>query len=174
MVLFFTSLLLCSFFVLTATDKVSAEISDDFDSQLITGANVVIVPGVPTNLSVIYDGAKAVLDWDAPVDGGGSAVTGYNLYRSTTSGGIFSVIASPSGPNYSDTNLTKGQTYWYKVSAVNADGEGPQSPAFSIDVPRPASDNTLTLMVLIGIIVMLVVVLLVAVPLIIRNLKRKK
>jgi hypothetical protein len=69
------------------------------------------------------------LHWSAPSSNGGTAVTGYRLYRATASTGPFSLIASPGAgaTSYTDSGLTALQTYWYRATAVNAVGEGPVS-----------------------------------------------
>jgi predicted phage tail protein len=127
------------------------------------GAVIPAVPGVPTGLTATPSNAQAVLAWAAPASDGGSPITGYKLYRSTTSGGTYSLIASPTALTYTNTGLTNGQTYWYKVSAVNANGEGANCSAVSVLVPQPvspASDSTtLILVAVIAIAAVLVAVL---------------
>jgi hypothetical protein len=44
-------------------------------------------------------------------------VTKYEVYRATTSGGMFSLITTTSSLNWTNTGLTTGKTYWYKVRA---------------------------------------------------------
>ncbi|HLP78711.1 MAG TPA: LamG-like jellyroll fold domain-containing protein, partial [Candidatus Paceibacterota bacterium] len=60
-----------------------------------------------------------------------SASTGaasYNVKRSTTNGGPYTVIATDvTTTHYADPGLTNGMTYYYVVSAVNTDGEGVNS-----------------------------------------------
>lgn len=53
------------------------------------------------------------------------AATGYKIYRSTTVGGTFTLVnGSPiAGNSYSDTTVTTGQDYYYKVTAVSANLE---------------------------------------------------
>jgi len=58
------------------------------------------------------------LSWSAS-----SGATSYNVKRSTTSGGPYTTIASPTTTSYTDTGLTNGTTYYYVVSAVNGAGE---------------------------------------------------
>ena len=130
---------------------------------LTMGAVIPVVPDVPTGLTATPGNAQVVLAWAAPASDGGSPITGYKLYRSTTSGGAYALIASPTALTYTDTGLTNGQTYWYKVSAVNANGEGANCSAVSVLVPQPvspASDSTtLILVAVIAIAVVLAAVL---------------
>jgi hypothetical protein len=60
------------------------------------------------------------LSWDAST----SQVVGYNVYRSTKSGGQYSRInpTLESGTVYTDTSVVGGQTYYYVTTAVNASG----------------------------------------------------
>ena len=46
----------------------------------------------------------------------------YNVYRSTTSGGSYSLVASLTTNSYSDVGLTAFTTYYYIVSAVDVSG----------------------------------------------------
>lgn len=54
-----------------------------------------------------------------------SNVVGYNVYRSTTSGGYYSELnsAALTGTSYSDTTVTAGTTYYYVATAINSSGE---------------------------------------------------
>ncbi|MGD0817078.1 MAG: fibronectin type III domain-containing protein, partial [Methanomassiliicoccales archaeon] len=81
------------------------------------------VPTVPIGFSVIAGDSRASLDWSAPTDSGGSAVSSYNVYRSTTLGG-YVLIGNTASLTYSDPGLSNGQRYYYSVAAVNAVGEG--------------------------------------------------
>lgn len=57
------------------------------------------------------------------------AVTGYNVYRGASPGGESGTpIASNVSLPYSDTGLTNGTAYYYKVAAVNSLGAGAMSP----------------------------------------------
>jgi hypothetical protein len=82
------------------------------------------LPSSPQNVVAIPGNAHVVLSWNGPIDNGSGALTNYNIYRSTTAGGTFSLIASPEGFTFTDTSLVNGQSYWYEVSAVNTNGEG--------------------------------------------------
>ena len=44
------------------------------------------------------------------------------MERSTTSGGPYTTVASPTTTSYTDTGLSNGTTYYYVVAAVNSVG----------------------------------------------------
>lgn len=72
------------------------------------------------------------LSWTTP-SAGGSPITGYNVYRSTTPGGEGGTPFVQLGvtTSYTDTGLTSGTTYYYQVSATNSAGESALSPEVS-------------------------------------------
>jgi hypothetical protein len=68
------------------------------------------------------------LTWSAPASDGGAPVTGYNVYRSQTSGTYGPVpLATATIRSYEDSAVTNGQKYYYTIKAVNAAGEGANS-----------------------------------------------
>lgn len=97
------------------------------------------VPHAPTGLKGIEGNALVTLNWTEPSINGGISVSGYNLYRSTSSDGNYTLIASPQRETFTDTNLVNGQSYWYKVSAVNSAGEGEMSGPSEVIQNIPAS-----------------------------------
>ena len=92
-------------------------------------AQIAAAPSAPRSLTASATGRRAIqLSWTAPASNGGSAITGYRVLRSTTSGGSYSLIATlGTGTSYRTTGLTSGQTYFFVVEAINAAGTGPQS-----------------------------------------------
>jgi hypothetical protein len=54
----------------------------------------------------------------------GTQIAGYNVYRSTVSGGPYSIINSALvvPTNYTDTSVVSGTTYFYAVTAVGTSG----------------------------------------------------
>ena len=80
-------------------------------------------PSIPTGLAGSYSSSQVVLTWS--VSGG---ATGYNVKRSETNGGPYSVIAPDIASNtYSDSSVVAGNTYYYVVSAENSFGESSNS-----------------------------------------------
>jgi fibronectin type 3 domain-containing protein/sugar lactone lactonase YvrE len=56
-----------------------------------------------------------------------NGAAGYKVYTSSSSGGEYSLIGSPTTNNFTHTGLTAEQSYFYKVSAVGIAGEGTKS-----------------------------------------------
>lgn len=77
---------------------------------------------VPTLTVSANDGA-VTLEWASV-----SEATAYIIYRSPVASGGFEQIASVEEPTYTDTSTSNGYQYFYRVSAVRANGiEGPMS-----------------------------------------------
>ena len=86
------------------------------------------VPGVPRNVTASTSATRGVnLTWTAPSSNGGSAIIGYRIYRSTVTGTETFLVAVGNVLSYVDTATNPRVRYFYKVSAVNAVGEGPRS-----------------------------------------------
>jgi subtilisin family serine protease len=67
------------------------------------------------------------LTWTTPADGG-SPITGYRLYRSTSATTGFVAIATLGVVNAAtDTAVVGGTKYYYAVTAINVVGESPRS-----------------------------------------------
>ncbi|MDW5562418.1 MAG: Ser-Thr-rich GPI-anchored membrane family protein [Methanomassiliicoccus sp.] len=84
-------------------------------------------PGAPQNIGAVGGDSKVTLTWSAPSSNGGSTITGYKIYRGSSSGSETLLTTVGNVLTYTDTAVTNGVTYYYKVSAVNAVNEGPQS-----------------------------------------------
>ncbi|MEI6077890.1 MAG: sialate O-acetylesterase [Verrucomicrobiota bacterium] len=83
------------------------------------------ITNAPAGLTAIWQGSQAVVSW------GGLSSVHYNLRRSTSLGGPYTLIATNLGnTGFVDTNAVAFNTYYYQVSATNLTGEGPvSSPA---------------------------------------------
>ena len=66
-------------------------------------------------------------------------VLGYNVYRGTQSGGPYVKLnpALLANPDYLDTTVSSGQTYYYAVTAVSAVMESGRSAEVVAVVPTP-------------------------------------
>ena len=80
---------------------------------------VVIAP--PTKLNANAAKRKVMLTWTQSVT---PNITQNKIYRATTTGGPYTVIATIAAQtSYTDTQVTGGITYFYVVSALTANGE---------------------------------------------------
>lgn len=79
-------------------------------------------PAAPTNLLATAGNAQVALSWTAS-----SGATSYNVDRSTTNGGPYSTIASPTNTIYTDNGVNNGTTHYYVVTTVNSPGQSDNS-----------------------------------------------
>jgi hypothetical protein len=106
----------------TLTVQYSPTAAAAASGTLAIGSNAT---GSPAAIPVSGNGVAqvqhtVVLSWNAS-----TSATGYNIYRSATSGtGYARVNSSPDGVlNYSDTSVQNGQSYYYVTTAVDASGQ---------------------------------------------------
>ncbi len=86
-----------------------------------TGGTSVSVPSAPTYVYVENYGnsyyPEVRISWNESV-----GATSYTVYRSTSANGSYSLIKTTSYTYASDTNVTLGNKYYYKVKASNSAG----------------------------------------------------
>ena len=87
-----------------------------------------IPPAAPLSLKVSLSGSTASLTWQK----GDERQTGYDLKRKQTVDGDYQSIASISTDTFSDSTITAGNTYWYRVFATNEYGTGNGSNVVSV------------------------------------------
>ena len=117
---------------LTITDSASPAHTANSTVSITASPIAATAPSAPTALTAAAGNGQIRLNWTAPTNTGGASITSYRVYRGTTSGGETQVSSggcSGLGPvlTCTDTGLTNGTTYYYKVTAINAVGESPQS-----------------------------------------------
>ena len=89
-------------------------------------------PLAPTTLVAGGSSNNVHLTWNAP-----NGASTYNIKRGTTSNGETLFITGVGGTTYDDSTVVNGTTYFYKVSASNAQGEGPDSNEASATPQAP-------------------------------------
>ncbi|MGE5155899.1 MAG: alpha-amylase family glycosyl hydrolase, partial [Betaproteobacteria bacterium] len=98
-------------------------------------------PSVPTGLHVVSAGPGAVdLAWDA--NSGDATLYGYEVGRSDTSGGPYTVVGLTTGTDLTDSSVVQGATYFYAVRAVD---QTFNRSAYSDEVQAIAQLRTVTL-----------------------------
>ena len=101
------------------------------------------LPSAPRNLIAASRPWSVTLRWDPPYYDGFSTITNYSVYRGTSIGGEVFLREVGNVLNYTDTEVDIGRTYYYRVSAKNAAGEGARSNEVMVTVPaswRPPLD----------------------------------
>jgi hypothetical protein len=93
------------------------------------------IPEAPALGGVLANGTVH-LKWFAP-DNGGSDVLSYNVYRSVN-GGPFTLLASLTGTQFNDP-VDPTDVNHYRLTAVNALGEGPHCDDFQPEIPTPSA-----------------------------------
>jgi hypothetical protein len=88
-------------------------------------------PGAPPGLAATAGNGQVALSWAPPVSSGGSPVTAFNVYMSTASGSRGTDLTTVGATSYTATGLTNGTKYYFRVTALNALGEGPASAQVS-------------------------------------------
>jgi len=95
----------------------------------------------PTGLTTPYVSPSQIsISWQAPLNDGGSPITGYKIERSIDGGTTWNTIApnvAPSPRWYSDYHLLASTTYTYRVSAINSIGTSSPSGTVSATVSQP-------------------------------------
>lgn len=97
-------------------------------SESFASKEVSVIPPtltIPT-ITVIVNGAGTTkfpnLTWTLPASVTG--VTGYKIYRSTTSGAEAApALGTATTASFADSTVTQGTTYFYRVTAIGTNGE---------------------------------------------------
>jgi fibronectin type 3 domain-containing protein len=84
------------------------------------------VPGSPQSPQATAGDASVTVSWSPPGSNGGSPITGYKIYRRTSTVAE-AMVATVTSTSYLDAGLTNGTTYYYRISAVNTVGESTKS-----------------------------------------------
>ena len=132
-------------------DTVSAETRYTYRIKAINGAGTsersrwshidtpaAPVPAKPTGLEATVTHGQVVLTWDDPGD---DSITGYVILRrvrENNTGGDFSVLVADTGSaatTYTDTTVSGGLTYTYRIKAINEHGTSERSRWYHIDIP---------------------------------------
>ena len=88
---------------------------------------MILTASSPGNFTATAGNARVVLSWQTPSSNAGVPITGYKIYRGTSAGAETYYVTVGNVTTSNDTSVTNGQTYYYKVCAVNSGDEGAQS-----------------------------------------------
>jgi hypothetical protein len=84
----------------------------------VTSSGDTTTPAVPVGLTVVSATPGGVeLQWDAVA--GDASLYGYEVYRSSSAGGPYTMIARVTSASYKDINVSDGATYYYVVRSLD-------------------------------------------------------
>jgi hypothetical protein len=97
--------------------------------------NTITIANPPSGVTATAQFSSSILlSWSSV-----SGATSYRVYRNTSTSGTYTLIGSSTTTSYTDTSLSAGKPYYYRVSAVNSAGEeSPQSSVISAMIPSPS------------------------------------
>jgi hypothetical protein len=96
------------------------------------GGSCTTVPSAPSGLTGLAASSSVInLSWTADTAPANCTISGYNVFRSTTSGFTPSssnqIASGVTATSYSSTGLSASTTYYYKIEAVDAAGTSASS-----------------------------------------------
>jgi hypothetical protein len=113
-------------------DRTPASESTNFNNQRAAGDGALgwgiyfdLLPTAPTSpaTSIVgVAGNSVTFTWGVVASDGGKSVTGYRIQRSTDNINFSTLVANSNSTSrtFTDSNLTPGFTYYYRVAAINA------------------------------------------------------
>ncbi|MGI9102793.1 MAG: carboxypeptidase regulatory-like domain-containing protein [Terriglobales bacterium] len=116
--------------LLTSADPTTTPTVSDVS---VCFSNAVPPPAAPS-ISATAGNTQVALSWAAV-----TFATSYDVYRGSVAGGESLLKSGVTTAGYTDTAVSNGTTYYYKVSAVNSGGEGPLSNEVSATPQVPLS-----------------------------------
>jgi fibronectin type 3 domain-containing protein len=123
------------YYTVKAVSAVGTSVASTSISVVIKSATT--IPGIPTATTAVGTNGAIIISWSAPANNGGSAITGYKVYQSTVSGSETLLVTLGTTTSYTNSGLTNGKTYYYRISALNALGEGSLGPEVSAVPNQP-------------------------------------
>lgn len=114
------------YYVVSAIDTEGNE--STYSNEVIV---IAVTPTAPQNLTATsgqdsQGNPKITLNWNAPTSNNGASITNYRIYKGNSLGGESFFKEVGNVLTYTDKDVGYN-TYYYKVSAKNSRGEGPQS-----------------------------------------------
>jgi hypothetical protein len=110
------------------------------------------LPSSPSSLSCYYEEGSVRIAWTEPMDDGGSEIIGYKIYRGNSPDQL--ELLANEGPvdlEYSDEWVSDDRTYYYRVNAINKNGEGTGSSVVSLKVIGSGDESKISISMIIAI-----------------------
>lgn len=121
------------YFAVVARQAVTDQFGTTSVNSNIVNATPSTTPGAPTSVAATVSGTSATVTFAAPSDGG-SPISAYSVLYGTSPTLAGASSAGASGSPKVISGLTLGDTYYFAVTATNANGTGPRSAIVSATV----------------------------------------
>lgn len=131
------------YFAVAARNAVTAAASTESVKSSIVSATLGTVPGAPTSPTCVVASGLATFSWVAPASDGGVPISSYTVdYGTDNTFAVKTTVSVGSGVrSFTVDELTPGQTYYFRVKAVNSVGASAASGTASGGIPtRTALD----------------------------------
>ena len=96
-----------------------------------------LIPEAPTNLTLSIASNAIAQSWTAV-----SGATSYEIYRKTSDTGTYSSIGTSTSTSFTDTNVSSGSNYWYRIFAKNSNGTSTGSNVVKVTFNPAANLST--------------------------------
>jgi fibronectin type 3 domain-containing protein len=117
------------YYVVTASNAVGESAASN-EAAVVIPNSPVSLPAAPTNLVGNAGNNQVSLSWTAS-----TGAASYTVKRSGTAGGPYTVVGSAvTATSFTDTTVVNGSTYYYVVTASNANGESAKSNEAAVSV----------------------------------------
>lgn len=108
---------------------------DDQEKKIIGTASITTAPA--NAAANALNASNIQITWDEV-----AGAAGYHVFRSTTENGTYVQVGDITATSFLDTGLAPNTTYYYRITAYDADGDGPLSAvtsattAAALDAPQ--------------------------------------
>lgn len=122
----------------TANGVYDIEFTSDWNQIIAVNSK----PSPPQNLEAIEGNASISLSWSHPLSDGGTEVTNYKIYKRSAASAESLFMEVENVTSSIDMPVANGETYYYRITAVNSIGESDPSNEANATVSGPVTTNT--------------------------------
>lgn len=91
--------------------------------------------GTSPSFNATITGPYVKLRWTPPLSNGGAPLVGYQIYRGKVAAPLGTYLKVGVRTTYTDTGVSRGVRYYYRIAARNRIGTGKKSNERSVLVP---------------------------------------
>lgn len=111
--------------------------------SFIVRVQIASASSAPQTLQAVGGSGNITLSWNAPSFNGDRTITGYKIYRGSSSGTESALATIGNVTSYRDSSANSSTTYYYKVTALNNFGESTVSNEASANAGSPLGNGNI-------------------------------